>query len=81
MSPREGRAGDPEITSGPSDGRELRRRGEQIEVLATRYHRPKATKRGGKGTRESESPVVPKKPANESPEELAEGRGGRADET
>jgi len=33
------------------------------------------------GTGESESPVVPEKPANESPEELVEGRSDRADET
>jgi hypothetical protein len=53
----------------------------RIKGHATRYRQVKATKRGGKDTRESESPVVPRKPANESPEELVEGRRDRADGT
>ena len=40
-----------------------------------------ANERGGMGPRKSESPVVPEKPANESPEELVEGRGGQGVES
>ena len=40
-----------------------------------------ANERGGMGLRKSESPVVPMKPANESPKELVEGRGGQGVES
>lgn len=78
MSPREGRAGVPDTTSRPMVG--PRAPPTMGANRRTRREVPlsEATKRSGTGTSESESPVVPRKPANEDPKELVEGRGGQA---
>lgn len=80
-SPREVRAGVPDTNSRLTVGCEQCQPWVSKQVLAARYRCAKATKQGGMGASESEPRVVPMKPANESPEELVEGRGGREDGT